>query len=80
MGSPAFGAGVDNSEEPSGTMRVTRANAQAGAAPPTEPKESAATHQATADDVCRTLEAARLGVIGETHATAQGANRCTGRT
>jgi hypothetical protein len=34
------------------------ANAQAGAAPPTEPKESAATHQATADDVCRTLEEA----------------------
>jgi hypothetical protein len=32
------------------------ANAQAGATPPTEIKEIAATHQPTADDVCRTLE------------------------
>jgi soluble lytic murein transglycosylase-like protein len=33
-------------------------NAQAGATPPTEVKEIAATHQPTADDVCRTLEEA----------------------
>jgi Transglycosylase SLT domain len=34
------------------------ANAQAGAAPPIEPKETAARHQPTADDVCQTLEEA----------------------
>ena len=34
------------------------ANAQAGATPPPEVKETAATHQPTADDVCRTLEEA----------------------
>ena len=34
------------------------ANSQAGAAPPIEPKETAARHQPTADDVCQTLEEA----------------------
>jgi hypothetical protein len=34
------------------------ANAQAGATPPPESKETAATHPPTADDVCRTLEEA----------------------
>ena len=34
------------------------ANAQAGATPPAEPKEIAAKHQPTADDVCQTLEEA----------------------
>ena len=34
------------------------ANAQAGAPPPPESKETAATHPPTADDVCRTLEEA----------------------
>jgi Transglycosylase SLT domain len=34
------------------------ANAQAGSAPPIKPKETAARHQPTADDVCQTLEEA----------------------
>ncbi len=46
------------------------ANAQAGATPPPESKETAATHQPTADDACRTLEEApdrdrRARYIGE---------------
>src|ERR1700733_1392302 len=40
------------------TLSSGRANAQAGATPPPELKDSAATQQPTADDICRTLEQA----------------------